>query len=130
MLNFSSQLQREYKALGNKASKAITASAKGAWREAVRATDPHVETGALRWNWKLSTRRRSSYVPKRIPRPRPSMAPNINFRIRYDKGIYLFNNMPYASYVNDGVGPGVRKAGRMLEKARMFFIMDLRRRLK
>lgn len=128
-LSFSRQLKDEFKGLGNKASRAITQSAKGAWKTAVRATDPHVETGALRYNWKLSVNRRSSYVPARVKRPRPSRAPNINFRIRYDKRIYLYNNMPYASYVNNGEGPGIRRPARMLEKATMFFKSDLQTRL-
>jgi hypothetical protein len=122
-LSFSRQVDQEFKKFGALASREITASAKGAWKTAVAANDSHVTTGAMRFNWKLSTDRRSSYVPKRLNRPRPNV-PKFNFRIRYDKRIYLYNNMPYASLAED-LSPG-----NMLAKATVFFENDLEARLR
>ena len=85
-------------------SQAVTRAIKGTWKAAVRANDSHVQTGAMRYNWKLSKDRRSSHVPKRIPRPRPSV-PKFKFRVRFDERFYLFNNMPYAE-IAENLSPG------------------------
>lgn len=95
-------------------SAAITRAAKATWKAAVRANEPHVTTGAMRYNWKLSKDRRGSYVPQRIKRPPPTM-PNFKFRIRVDSRFYLYNNMPYAQKAEQ------LTPGRMLEQAQQFF---------
>lgn len=95
-------------------SAAITRVAKRTWKAAVRANEPHVTTGAMRYNWKLSTKRRGSYVPVRVKRP-PPMVPKFNFRVRYDNRFYLYNNMPYAEKA-EKLDPGD-----MLKQASMFF---------
>ena len=122
-LKFSSQIDAEIKKFGALGSQAVTATAKGAWKVAVAANDAHVQTGAMRYNWKLSTKRRGAYVPQRVNRPRPS-APNFKFRIRFDKRVYLYNNMPYAS-IAENLNPGG-----MMKKAEMFFESDLSRRFR
>lgn len=117
-LSFSAQIEKE---LGDKVShisKVVTSSAKAAWRTAVDASP--VDTGTLRYHWKISTSRRSSYVPKRVNRGRPSV-PRFNFRASKDKRLYFYNNTEYASFVEHGEGPGVRKAHMMLAKARARF---------
>lgn len=122
-LKFSRQIDAEFKKFGAAASQAVTRSAKGAWKVAVEANDAHVKTGALRYNWKLSNDRRASYIPQRINRPRP-LVPNFKFRIRFDKRVYLYNNMPYAEKV-ENMSPG-----HMLQKATIFFESDLNRRMQ
>jgi len=98
-------------------SKAITRAVKRTWKAAVRANDAHVETGAMRYNWKLSKVRRGSYVPVRIKRPRPTV-PNFSFRVTKDKRFYLYNNMPYAERV-ENMAPGniLRQASQFFEIA-------------
>lgn len=95
-------------------SAAITRVAIRTWKAAVRANDAHVTTGAMRYNWKLSTARRGSYVPVRKKRPRP-LTPNFRFRVTKDKRFYLYNNMPYAEMVEN------MQPGNILRQASMFF---------
>lgn len=95
-------------------SKAVTRAIKRTWKAAVRANDAHVTTGAMRYNWKLSKVRRSSYVPVRIKRPRPKV-PKFHFSVKNDKQFYLYNNMPYAEKV-EAMDPG-----NILAQASQFF---------
>jgi hypothetical protein len=68
----------------------------------------------MRYNWGLSLKRRSSYVPARVKRPRPTR-PKFKFRIRHDKRFFLFNNMPYAEKVEN------MQPGNILRQAYQFF---------
>jgi len=126
-VSFAQQIDRELKAFGAKASAAVTGAGKEAWKEAVNNTP--VDTGLLQHSWKLSTNRRSSYVPRPGKRTKPSV-PDFNFRITKDKRVYLYNNVPYAPYVENGEGPGNRSPSRALLKARIRFEKELNRRIR
>jgi hypothetical protein len=125
--NFTQQVRAELKALGAKASDAVTRAAKAGWKTAVASTP--VDTGLLRHSWKLSRDRRSSYVPKPGHKPKPQ-TPDFNFRITKDKRFYLFNNVPYASYVENGEGPGNRTPSHALLKAKIKIEAELNKLLK
>lgn len=114
--SFTQQIRDEFKALGAKASDAVTRAAKAGWKTAVANTP--VDTGLLRHSWKLSRDRRSSYVPKPGKKPKPQV-PDFSFRITKDKRFYLFNNVRYASYVENGEGPGTRTPSHALLKAKI-----------
>jgi len=125
-LKFSTQIKAELDVLKSKISEAVTAAGLAAWTEAVNSSP--VETGTLRGNWGLSHDRRSSYIPVRRKQGRPPR-PNFRFRATIDKRVYLYNNTPYASFVENGEGRGVRIARLMLKRATMVFESELNRRL-
>jgi len=125
-IKFSTQIKAEMGILKSKISEAVTGAGLAAWTEAVNSTP--VETGTLRGNWGISNDRRSSYIPVRRKQGRPAR-PNFRFRATMDKRVYLFNNVPYASYVENGEGRGVRIARLMLKRATMVFENELNRRL-
>jgi hypothetical protein len=126
-VKFSQQIDKELKEFGAKASAAVTGAAKSAWKVAVENTPR--DTGLLQHSWKLSRDRRSSYVPKPGKHSKPSV-PDFNFRITKDKKVYLYNNVPYASYVENGEGPGNRTPSRALLRATIQFEKELDRRLR
>lgn len=126
-VSFSQQVKKEMGVITSKMSEAVTSAAKESWKVAVENTP--VETGLLRHSWKLSRDRRSSYIPKPGKRPKPSV-PDFSFRITKDKRVYLFNNVPYASYVENGEGPGERTPSHALLKAKIKFSSELDKRLK
>ena len=125
-LNFTKQIDDDLKKLGAKASNAVTASVKKAWRTAVDATPR--DTGTAQAGWKISTSRRSSYVPVRRVKPRPKV-PNFRFRITKDKRIYFWNNVPYISFLEYGEGPGNRSPLYMMRRALRVLENELQRRL-
>lgn len=127
-VRISIQIDQELKRFGAKASKAVTSSAKSAWKVAVNATPR--DTGLAQSGWKLSTTRRTSYVPRPGIKSRPNV-PQINFRITKDKRLYMWNNVPYVYYLEHGLGPeGARTPHAMLQKASAHFESDLRNRLR
>ena len=123
-LSYTKQASNEMKALGAKASAAITASAKGMWKVAVRTTPR--DTGTAQAGWKLSTSRRSSYVPVKRVQPRPTTPP-FNFRITKDKRFYFWNNVTYIEILEEG-GKN-RTAHNMLRTAKEYFERDVMQRL-
>jgi hypothetical protein len=125
-LNFTEQVKREKDEALSNISNAVTGAAISAWKVAVDNT-PRL-TGNLQNSWKLSNTRRSSYIPTAGKKPRPS-TPSFRFRVTIDRRVYLYNNVPYASYVENGEGPGVRIPRMMLARAIAHFHAELRRRL-
>ena len=123
-LSYKYQAEKEMKALGAKASAAITASAHGMRVVAINRTPR--DTGTAQAGWKLSNKRRGSYIPTRRVQPRPGRS-NFRFRITKDRAFYFWNNVTYISYLNDGTAR--MKAHNMLLHAKAFFESDLRRRL-
>jgi len=121
-VSFTAQIRKEFSEKTAAISKGVTKAALGAWRVAVDNT-PRL-TGNLQNSWKLSRDRRSSYVPKAGNKPRPA-TPTFSFRVTKDKNVYLFNNVPYASFVEYGEGPGIRTPRLMLTKARAFFKSEI-----
>lgn len=121
-ISFSSQIKKEFGAIKDNISKKVTRAAILAWKEAVNNTP--VLTGNLRAGWRLSSQRRSSYTPVPGVKGRPE-TPNFRFRISVDRRVYLFNNVPYASYVENGEGPGVRTPRTMLRKAILVFEKEM-----
>lgn len=118
-LSFTHQVKRDMDKIKSEMSNLVTKAAKEAWKVAVDNTP--VLTGTLRQGWKLSNQRRGSYVPRqRYDRSRPPV-PNFRFRITIDKRVYLFNNVPYASYVDNGEGPGSRVPRMMMRRAILRF---------
>lgn len=124
--SFTQQVRDELKAFGAKASNAVTRAAKAGWKVAVDNT-PRL-TGNLQNSWKLSRERRSSYVPKPGNKPKPQM-PDFTFRITKDKRFYLYNNVPYASHVENGDGPGNRTPSHAMLKARIKIESELDKEL-
>ena len=123
MLNFKAQIKQELKEIGNKASKAVTRAALNAWHVAVDNT-PH-DTYTAQNGWKLSTVRRSSYVPN-LRRQPPPRTPAFKFLVSRDSKVFLFNNVPYVHHLEVGAGRGTRTPHFMLRKARERFDSDLR----
>lgn len=123
-ISYTSKASEEMKSLGAKASRAITASAKGMWRMAVSRTPR--DTGTAQAGWKLSTSRRSSYVPVRRIQPRPTTPP-FTFRVTKDKRFYFWNNVEYIDVLEEG---GKNNAAHhMLRTAREYFENDVKQRL-
>lgn len=126
-LSFSQQVEKEMLSMGAKASTAITASVRGMWRVAVEATPR--DTGTARSGWKMSTSRRSSYIPKYGPKPAAKL-PWFIFRVRKHKKFYFWNNVKYISYLEEGLGPGARVPHYMMRKAIAYFEKECNRRLR
>jgi hypothetical protein len=125
-LSFKKQVKDEFEEVTANMSTAVTAAFRAGWKEAVSRT-PRI-TGTLQGNWKLTTGRRSSYVPVRRKQPRPKM-PAFRFRITKDKKVVLYNNTRYASYVEEGQGPGSRVPRKMLYHAINRIESELRKRI-
>lgn len=123
-IGFTEQVKREKRQAIKSFNKKVTKAAIAAWKKAVDSTP--VLTGNLRGNWKLSAQRRSSYVPMALRRGYPA-TPDFSFDIESHKRVYLFNNTPYASFVNDGLGRGVRVPRLMIQKARDTFEAEMAR---
>ncbi len=122
-IGFSQQIKRELDEKVSDVSKKVTRASIAAWRAAVGATP--VRTGNLRAGWKLSSTRRGSYVPRPGVKKYPS-APNFRFRASRNSRVYLYNNVEYASYVNDGAGRGSRTPKNMIQKAEAAFEAEMR----
>lgn len=114
-LTFSKQLKKEFRGLSKQFNRAVEQAVIAGWREAVAQTP--VRTGYLASNWKVSTARRATWVPRsrlkekkdkygRVERVVNSPeTPNFEFRLSRHKRIYLFNNTPYAKFVELGINP-------------------------
>lgn len=122
MESFTKQFKDEFKEFGNKASKAVTRAALNAWKVAVENT-PH-DTYTAQNGWKLSTTRRSSYIPIVRIQPPPTK-PDFKFLISRHSKVILFNNVPYISFLENGQGRGTRTAHFMMRKAKERFESDL-----
>lgn len=125
-VSFSEQIKRELGEKVSDVSKKATRASIAAWRAATNASP--VRTGNLRAGWKLSTSRRGSYVPRPGVKQYPP-TPNFRFRASRDNRVYLYNNVPYASYVNDGLGRGSRTPKNMVQKAKAAFEAEMRMKI-
>ncbi len=125
-LNFTKQIDKDIAKLNYEVSKAISQSAKEAWKVAVRNT-PHI-TYTAQNGWKLSNKRRSSYVPVRRKQP-PPRVPQFKFRITKDKRVYLYNNVRYAEALEKGLPPN-KVAHYMLFQAQSTFDREMDKRFK
>lgn len=123
-VQFKQEIEREWAEKVSDISKVITSAAKKGWTTAVNSTA--VDTGRLRAGWRLSTSRRSSYVPRPGRKGRPRM-PKFKYRASKDKRFYLWNNVPYAYYQEEGIGPGRRVPRKMLKKARLTILWEMQR---
>lgn len=123
-ISFSQQIDKEMNALKSEISKAVTKASLDAWQAGVDKSPR--DTGTLQSGWKLSRTRRGQYVPVYGPKPKPKK-PKFSFRATKDKRVYLWNNVTYAYYVNEGLGAGSRKAHKMIEKAGQVFESSLQR---
>jgi len=129
--SFKSQVLNEYRQFGDKASRAIERVAIGAWQRAVDATPKppsapgasYQRTGRLAGSWKLNTGRNVGLIPAVGQYPKPQK-PNFKFDINRHKLVQLWNNVPYASFVNDGLPPG-RTPLKMLEKGKAHFELNI-----
>jgi len=133
-LSFSDQIDKEWRAIGYKASLAISGAGKEAWKVARDSTPAppgggpnYKRTGNLRAGWRISADRRASYVPRPGVKAKPKV-PVFKFRVTKHKRIYIWNNVPYAFYVDQGLGGGQRKAHNMLLKASIKFEKELQKR--
>lgn len=109
-VNHRQELENEWTKFGAAASRIVTNAWLRGWKVSVDSTP--VRTGLLRSGFRLSTTRRSSYVPqfnssRGQVRGYPTR-PDFRFRITKDRNIYFYNNVPYASFVEYGQGPGIR----------------------
>lgn len=119
----------------DKVSAAVVKTSISAWKVAVDATPApptpsfqrYVRTGRLRAGWKLGTRK-SGLIPAMGKYNYPS-TPKLKFDIRVDKIIRLYNNVPYASFVEEGAGRGHRVPQKMLFKARIHFKANIKRNM-
>ena len=111
-------------------SEAITRVALGAWRVAVDATPkkpspplPHYQrTGRLAAGWKLNTGRNVGLIPAVGQYGDPSgYKPDFRFDVKKDRAVRLYNNVPYAEYVENGVGNNAPPPRLMLKKATEYF---------
>ncbi len=131
-VNFKRELEREYGVAVRKINQVISKTGIDAWRVAVNETpappspagQEYQRTGRLRNGWKINTGSGAgtgltpaigSYVGK------DPKVPSFDFDIRKNHSFQIWNNVPYASYVNDGLGNGYRTPIQMLEKAVFFF---------
>lgn len=126
-VSYKYEARREMAKISAKISAVVTRASKEAWKEAVKNTPR--DTGTAQAGWKLSVTRVGSYVPKRRVQKRPTV-PNFRFRSTIDKRVFLFNNVEYISYLNDGKGPGRRVAHKMIQKARVRFESEITKGLK
>jgi hypothetical protein len=126
-VSFTAQIKKEFNGVKKDLSNKVTRAAILAWKEAVKYTP--VLTGNLRAGWRLSTVRRSSYVPAPGIKGHPP-TPAFKFRVGIDRRVYLYNNVPYASFVENGEGPGVRVPRLMMQKAINKFNSEVNRTVK
>jgi hypothetical protein len=121
-LSFTAQIKREFRERKASLNALVERATIESWEEAVSSSP--VLTGRLRGGWRVSKSRRSSYITKAakgkrvIPRP---PRPVFKFNCDVDSKIFLFNNVPYASYVENGEGPGTRIPRMMLRRATIRF---------
>ncbi len=124
-------LHREFDEFRRKYGEVITKVALGAWRVAVDATPKkpspprpaYQRTGRLAAGWKLNTGRNVGLIPA-VGQYSSPQKPNFRFNPKTDRAVRLWNNIPYASYVEHGVGnfPGGNRQPRlMLKKATDYF---------
>lgn len=107
-------------------SDAITRVALGSWQVAVDATPKkpshappaYQRTGRLAAGWKLNTGRNVGLIPA-VGQYEHPQKPEFRFDIAKDNTVRLFNNIPYAYYVEHGINqPAPRE---MLKKATEYF---------
>lgn len=135
MKPFKSQLLDEYRQFGDRASRAVERVALGSWQRAVDATPKppsaagasYQRTGRLAGSWKLNTGRNVGLIPAMGQYPKPQK-PNFKFDINQHELVQLWNNVPYASFVNDGL-PNGRTPMKMIEKAGAYFDLNIKMEL-
>jgi hypothetical protein len=118
-----------------KVNKVISKSAIGAWRMAVTSTpkppspakQKYKRTGRLRNAWKLRTRKYGLIPAMGVYKGDPN-TPHFNFNILKDKYFVIFNNVPYAPFVEEGINVPIPY--KMLHKAKIYFDNRIKRDLK
>ena len=127
---FSIQLAREVEQFGADAGRVITQVGLEAWKRAVDATpsppsDPppaYQRTGRLSNGWRINTGKGDGLIPAMGQYPDANTRqPNFNFDFKKDRGFRIYNNIPYAYYVEHGLGGTGRSPVHMLKKATEHF---------
>jgi hypothetical protein len=129
-IRFEADLRKEFEQVLKGASLAVTNSAKDALAAAKYATP--VDTGTLVNGWRLKLTEKK-YAPKRYKQAPDYNIPSFRFSMRKDDAFFLYNNVHYASYVEEGINPvapawWVPDGAKMLEKAIKAFESNLSRR--
>lgn len=128
MLKFKQQILRESNEILSKVNDAVNTAAEESWQVAVNNTPgppsatnaKYKRTGRLKAGWKLNTGRNVGLIPAFGNYKEPAR-PTLNFDIRKHSNVMLWNNVPYAPHVNDGLGGGNRVPHKMIEKAEAHF---------
>ncbi len=125
-LNFKRQVDNVFFNIKKDYNRAVKKASIAAWKMAVESTpapptppyQKYKRTGRLRAGWKLNTGKNVGLIPAFGSYGKPA-TPVFSFNVEKDKYIQLFNNIPYAGYVETGGLNTVPR--RMLFRAKIKF---------